>query len=223
MATWPSASKASTTNLDSGTDSPASARADLKTNVDNVNSIIDMFNITSPADNQILQYSSANSRFEMATPSSGGGACLYAFGAGGNSGSVAHGSYFSDFDIRKDYTTDYSMVNFTGGDRGFVFKSAGLYRMDATMWQGWSNGTGTYLALRNNTQGNFVSWTNGSELYWVHPTSAPTTPRFDAQGNDHRNFEITSTTDQYQWVVRNSSGSTRTIYAQGALMLYRQA
>jgi hypothetical protein len=69
MATWPSATKASTANLDSGTDSPASARADLKTNVDNVNSVIDMFNIGSPTDNQILQYSTANSRFEVATPS----------------------------------------------------------------------------------------------------------------------------------------------------------
>jgi hypothetical protein len=67
MATWPSASKASTANLDSGTDSPASARADLKTNVDNVNSVIDMFNIDSPSNNQILKYNNSNSRFELAT------------------------------------------------------------------------------------------------------------------------------------------------------------
>lgn len=66
MATWPSASKAPTTNLDSGTDSPAAARADIKTNVDNVNSIIDMFNITSPSNNQILKYNTSNSRFELA-------------------------------------------------------------------------------------------------------------------------------------------------------------
>ena len=72
MATWPSASKASTANLDSGTDSPAAARADLKTNVDNVNSVIDMFNIVTPADNQILKYSSANSRFELGTAGGGG-------------------------------------------------------------------------------------------------------------------------------------------------------
>jgi hypothetical protein len=71
MATWPSATKASTANLDSGTDSPASARADIKTNVDNVNSVIDMFNIVTPADNQILKYSSANTRFELATDSGG--------------------------------------------------------------------------------------------------------------------------------------------------------
>lgn len=71
MATWPSASKASTANLDSGTDSPAAARADIKTNVDNVNEIIDMFNIATPSDNQILKYNSTNSRFELATDAGG--------------------------------------------------------------------------------------------------------------------------------------------------------
>jgi hypothetical protein len=71
MATWPSASKAPTTNLDSGTDSPAAARADIKTNVDNVNEIIDMFNIASPSNNQILKYNSSNSRFELAADAGG--------------------------------------------------------------------------------------------------------------------------------------------------------
>jgi hypothetical protein len=69
MATWPSGTKASTSNLDAGTDSPASARADLKTNVDNVNSVIDMFNITSPANNQILKYNSSTNVFDLATDS----------------------------------------------------------------------------------------------------------------------------------------------------------
>jgi len=67
MATWPSGTKASTSNLDAGTDSPASARADLKTNVDNVNSVIDMFNITSPTNNQILKYNSGTAVFDLAS------------------------------------------------------------------------------------------------------------------------------------------------------------
>ena len=67
MATWPSGTKASTANLDAGTDSPSSARADLKQNTDNVNNIIDMFNISTPSNNQILKYNSANSRFELGT------------------------------------------------------------------------------------------------------------------------------------------------------------
>jgi len=72
MATWPT-SQASTANLDAGTDKPSLARADLKDTVDNVNKIIDIFNVTSsPANNQILKYSSSTTKFEMvAAPSSG--------------------------------------------------------------------------------------------------------------------------------------------------------
>jgi hypothetical protein len=72
MTTWPSANKATTTHLDSGTDSPRLARTDLKQNVDNVNDIIDMFNISSPTNNQILKYNTSNARFELATESTAG-------------------------------------------------------------------------------------------------------------------------------------------------------
>ena len=65
MATWPSGTKAVTTNLDAGTDRPSLARPDIKQNVDNVNSIIDMFNIASPSNEQILKYNAGNSRFEL--------------------------------------------------------------------------------------------------------------------------------------------------------------
>ena len=74
MATWPSGTKASTTNLDAGTDSPRLARPDIKQNVDNVNAIIDMFNIDSPSANQILKYNSSNARFELGTDSTGSSA-----------------------------------------------------------------------------------------------------------------------------------------------------
>ena len=65
MTTWPSGSKASTANLDSGTDKPRLARIDIKQNVDNVNDIIDIFNIASPQDKQFLKYDSGNARFEL--------------------------------------------------------------------------------------------------------------------------------------------------------------
>ena len=65
MATWPT-SPASTANLDAGTDRPSLARPDLKTNVDNVNAIIDMFNVTaSPSNGSILKYSSSTTKFEL--------------------------------------------------------------------------------------------------------------------------------------------------------------
>lgn len=68
MATWPSGSKASTTNLDAGTDKPSLARSDIKQNVDNVNAIIDMFNISTHTSGDILVWDSGNSRFTVSTP-----------------------------------------------------------------------------------------------------------------------------------------------------------
>ncbi len=73
MATWPSGSKAGTTNLDAGTDSPRLARPDIKQNVDNVNAIIDMFNIDSPSANQVLKYNNSNARFELGSDTGSNG------------------------------------------------------------------------------------------------------------------------------------------------------
>jgi len=64
MATWPSSSKASTSNVDSGSDKPRLARGDIKQNIDNTNAIIDMFDISSPNDKDVLAYNSSNARFE---------------------------------------------------------------------------------------------------------------------------------------------------------------
>ena len=71
MATWPS-TKATTDHLDAGSDSPRLARVDIYQNVLNVNEIIDMFNISSPTDNQILKYNTSNSRFELASDADSG-------------------------------------------------------------------------------------------------------------------------------------------------------
>jgi hypothetical protein len=63
MPTWPT-TKAGTTHLDSGSDNPGSARADIKQNVDNVNDMIDTIVVNSPSANQVLAYDSGDSRFE---------------------------------------------------------------------------------------------------------------------------------------------------------------
>tara|TARA_R100000951_G_scaffold62298_1_gene52315 strand:+ start:175 stop:834 length:660 start_codon:yes stop_codon:yes gene_type:complete len=67
---WPSGSKAPTTNVDSGTDSITSARADIKQNIDNVNDIIDHLNITSPTDGDLLKYSSSSGKWEQVASTS---------------------------------------------------------------------------------------------------------------------------------------------------------
>tara|TARA_S200002703_G_scaffold159922_1_gene175514 strand:+ start:2433 stop:2987 length:555 start_codon:yes stop_codon:yes gene_type:complete len=65
MTTWPSGTKASTNNLDAGTDKPRLARPDIKQNVDNVNDIIDYFNVSSAADGDILVYNSSTNKIEL--------------------------------------------------------------------------------------------------------------------------------------------------------------
>jgi hypothetical protein len=67
MATWPS-TKAATTNLDSGSDKPSLARADIKQNVDNVNAIIDMFDLTGSTDGDILVYDTTSGTFQLEAP-----------------------------------------------------------------------------------------------------------------------------------------------------------
>jgi hypothetical protein len=52
---WPT-TKAGTTNVDQGTDSISLARPDIKQNIDNVNNIIDEFNISSPSTGDTLVY-----------------------------------------------------------------------------------------------------------------------------------------------------------------------
>ena len=71
MTTWPNTTKASTANLDSGTDKPRLARPDIKQNVDNVNDIIDFFDGASPTDGDIFVYNSANGKFEKNTSNTG--------------------------------------------------------------------------------------------------------------------------------------------------------
>jgi hypothetical protein len=64
MTTWPSATKASTTNVDAGTDQISLARADIKQNIDNVNDIIDIFDIASPTNGDLIKYNSSTTKWE---------------------------------------------------------------------------------------------------------------------------------------------------------------
>tara|TARA_B100000925_G_C21969108_1_gene456985 strand:- start:353 stop:1000 length:648 start_codon:yes stop_codon:yes gene_type:complete len=69
---WPSGTKASTSNCDAGTDQISLARADIKQNIDNVNSIIDEFNISSPSNGDLLQYSTSSGKWEQVATTSVG-------------------------------------------------------------------------------------------------------------------------------------------------------
>ena len=65
MATWPSGNKAVTTTTDADSDSISGARVDLNKTVSNGNDIIDMFDMSTLADERILVYDAASSTFKV--------------------------------------------------------------------------------------------------------------------------------------------------------------
>lgn len=67
MTTWPSSNKTSTTDIDHDVDVPNLSRAAIKNDVDNVNDIIDMFNITDPAQGDVLSYDANATNFTLVT------------------------------------------------------------------------------------------------------------------------------------------------------------
>lgn len=69
---WPSGTKASTGNVDAGSDLISNARADIKQNIDNVNDIIDHLNISSPSNGDLLQYSTSTGKWEQVAATSVG-------------------------------------------------------------------------------------------------------------------------------------------------------
>jgi len=115
---WPSGTKASTANVDSGSDNPALARVDIKQNIDNVNDIIDEFgevDITSPVAGQALVYDGVNSKWINGDASGTSAAYIRAslsttatFAATG--GSAAYGEL--NMTVDQD---DYSLVNSASG------------------------------------------------------------------------------------------------------------
>lgn len=119
MATWPSGTKASTDNLDAGTDRPSLARADIYQNVQNVNAIIDMFNISAPSNNQILKYNSTNTRFELASDDTGaGGYTSIVGGTGLTATETSAGGVTIDLDNTAVTPTSYTLASFTVDAQG---------------------------------------------------------------------------------------------------------
>lgn len=68
---WPSGTKASTDNVDNGSDLISNARADIKQNIDNVNNMIDEFDIASPSDGDMLEYDATSGEWKSVSRSAG--------------------------------------------------------------------------------------------------------------------------------------------------------
>ena len=126
---WPT-TKAGTTHVDAGSDSPASARADIKQNIDNVNTIIDEFNISSPSDGDLLQYSTSSGQWEQVAASSvGAGADIATLAmAGGTYENVSGNIYRRTVNISFDpnsFVSTSDNYQFTLGAGNYIVQANG--------------------------------------------------------------------------------------------------
>jgi hypothetical protein len=101
MATWPTTNPATTTT-DADSDSISGARSDINQAIQNVNAVVDSFNIGTPGaadDDKILVYDHASGKFQLETNSASGGNPLT-----------------SDLQV-----ADFEITNTNGSNRGDAF------------------------------------------------------------------------------------------------------
>lgn len=199
---WPT-STASTANVDSGSDNPGSARADIKQNIDNVNSIINEFgtvNITSPSDGDSLVYDSGSSEW---VNSAYGGATGTAIANLSMSTSIA------SFPVSGEPRTNYQRLSFDGevDVGGFTSYSAPSIVLPA----------GTYTI---QIAGNFSGTNIGSAFKLYNETAAGYITNWAGGGTTINMVAISQTsfdgvTDKQLFtasdVCRNTFGATTTL------------
>ena len=149
MTTWPSATKASTTNVDAGTDQISLARADIKQNMDNVNDIIDIFNIASPTNGDLMQYNSSTTKWEKVASTTIGSttkAAQISFGTGQSiSGGYRHQISLSGIEDA------YGIITLSDSNYRFAL-TAGTYQFCNVNGGGTTNvGSATNNTIYNYT------------------------------------------------------------------------
>lgn len=184
---WPSSTKASTTNVDAGSDKPSLARADIKQNIDNVNAIIDTFDIASPNNGDILQYNSTSGAWEPVEASSTG--TQISFIQGDLPSSLAIGD--NDGSISLVY--DNGLINVSGGN--MTFASTGTYKI-RVLYTGAVSAANVLLRFRNNATSTYTTILdiNNPSFNWKWVT-----------------LNVTNTAHTYTITIDNNSGTTTAV------------
>jgi hypothetical protein len=168
---WPQ-TPATTTDLDAGTDNPELARPQLKLNIENSNAMANEFGdvaITSPTDTQVLAYNTANSRWQNADATGGGGggsvAYLSEISEDGSTETIdGESRYPINFSELKD---DDGIITITNGDE-LTFPS-GTYEMLAAGMRCTSSTDEAFVGFFNTTadtniEGTFLNGRGGASM-----------------------------------------------------------
>lgn len=222
---WPT-SNASTDNLDAGSDNPGLARADIKTNIDNTNAIIDEFgnvNISSPSAGEALIWDSVNSYWRngnaVGTSSAYIRASLQSTATFATTGGSANSG---NLNVAID-NDSFSLINSaTGADINLV---AGNYLIIVdglfTVMDGGAQPSIGSIELYNDTTSAVVSSINFLEL-----TGGFLNGQYlQAVVQDAIAFTLSGTTDlniRFTADAGTGSGVTNTIISNMQLTLFRR-
>ena len=211
MPTWPKDSKASTLNVDAGSDQISQARADIKQNIDNVNTIIDTFDIQpdsagQPANGDVLQYDSSTTTWKpVASTSVGGGGTGSggSFVAGTLSGLVTVADVVESISANPPANGFISTIN-TGTDR-WKFSETGTYYWQ---WLGTANAgvASTFFKIKNVTQSTYTQ---------LQQIQNPTNPQYGLG-----TLSVTSTSDEYSLVTTSTTSSSKTVTCDSWLLTF---
>ncbi len=163
--TWPTSTKASTNNVDQGSDTIKLARPDIKQNIENVNAIIDTFDIGSPNNNDVLKYNSTSGKFEPANGNGIGHTIVITFDTGltvaGSSYPSTTAQYGGGFTIVGSNFTNITITQESTGQTNINFP-AGTYTIQTLddLFTG-NYGSGAYTTMDTywmKESDNSVAW-----------------------------------------------------------------
>lgn len=199
MPAWPSGTKAGTTNVDNPNDLVVDARADIKQNIDNVNDIIDTFNISSPSDGDVLQYNSTAGTF---SPVAGVGVGTAVVQFNSNLSAVSNQPYTGGFTVIGS-STDISAGYDDSAAYSQIFMPQGQYIV------------ATITPLYAGIYGSIPSFSISTAWKRSNPDSSgiSTIWNFSTVSTDiyFRNYQgrtfITLDQDEYVWLEYSSNAS----------------
>lgn len=157
--TWPT-TPAATTNVDAGGDRPALARADIKQNIDNVNAIINTFDIAAPSNGDILTYNSSSGVWEPGAASGGGSSIALLTSNGTYDTTIA--TYYR-YNVTFSETSDLDSIVSVNATTGVITLGAGRYLIQVTYGQ--NAGTQRDFRLQNVTGSSTlkdITWINNA-------------------------------------------------------------
>jgi hypothetical protein len=133
MTTWPATTKASTTHVDAGTDQISLARADIKQNIDNVNDIIDIFDIASPTNGDLIKYNSSTTKWEKVASTAVGSTVKFAIltiKSGAGAGVAITGGFRLDITAKSDADNMITLLDVdSAGEHARFSLAPGTYGM----------------------------------------------------------------------------------------------